>query len=1053
MGFTPGDTRNGNSNEVTNSNENNHETKNKNEKARNSHYGNSRKPTLQIEGEEKGFLGKTKELEGVLGLRTERLSHKVSFDSFRETLGEFVVKTFNGARHIISLIEEMEDPMAEFVRENKPRVKRKRETSDETSTKKVKAEGEGESHIDDPNDTPDDESEDDHVYYDPDDYVEKMMLDTKIKAFVAQEEQLKNNINKVYAVVWGQCTSSLQAVLKGNGDFELKHKKRDVLWLFGQIKIVTAGIDTKSNRYKNLQTALMHLLTMRQGEIESNDKFLTRFKSNVQTVELAGGRQYLVPIKWIGEFHTNTEFEDEREKFLAMLFLCRCDLKRYSGVMERLQQQMNLGIDQYPVTIALTFDLLVRESGSIVPSNSNYRSNDGYSRKRAMSKFMFLQVKHGCKVIKNKDDLVASVNGSYHADITCYNCNNKGHYSNECPYEYANKQNGVNLLMRAITLTQNDPTLCEINPDWILLDTCSTASVAGNPQLVTNIRDCDEEQELYISTNGGSMKYNQVADLNMFPIPVHYNPDSIATILALKDIASVPGCYLTMDTRKAREITVSFEDDRSTFVFKECRDGLYFFDTAVDSQDNFDSKKSLNPYMFLQTVESNKSFFSNKDIAKADDARTLQQRLGFPGTSTLMSYLRKNFLSNTSVTVDDVKRGDIVYGPMPQLLKGKFVDNKQLYIPPPNPASVHPLILEQCLNLSLFVDYFYVNGLCFLLTHTDKLGFLTATLCERTGGAEAIRALEHVVDIHSRRGFAITNIHGDNEFNSKKLHQGLPDLFFASCAAEEHVPQAERPIRTIKERSRCITHDVPFTIFPKILTKELILFVIERLNDFPSKGTLSDSESPNTHVLGHPRPDISLPFVSFGSYCLVYMGTDNTQKARAVPAIVLRPSNLSGGFYFMSLYSGKRLHAYRWKELPIDKDVIDRVHELGTHDAQPANVHSELLFEWQPGLPLDEDQGAAFAPNTHESYTDPPPAPAPLTESTNYDITNADNLNTSIEVSVNEPINNETELEPTHYETEIESINHETEIAAAYEPLHENENENTEHELEREPNN
>ena len=100
---------------------------------------------------------------------------------------------------------------------------------------------------------------------------------------------------------------------------------------------------------------------------------------------------------------------------------------------------------------------------------------------------MFLQVKQGCKIIKNKDDLVASVNGTYHKEITCYNCNNLGHYSNECPYEYAKKNNGVNLLMRAITLTQNDSSVGEINPNWILLDTCSTASVAGNPKLISNI--------------------------------------------------------------------------------------------------------------------------------------------------------------------------------------------------------------------------------------------------------------------------------------------------------------------------------------------------------------------------------------------------------------------------------------------------------------------------------------------------------------------------------------------------------------------------------------
>ena len=178
-----------------------------------------------------------------------------------------------------------------------------------------------------------------------------------------------------------------------------------------------------------------------------------------------------------------------------------------------------------------------------------------------------------------------------------------------------------------------------------------------------------------------------------------------------------------------------------------------------------------------------------------------------------------------------------------------------------------------------FISTANVNGMSFLLTNTDKLAFLTAQFCERTGGAEAIKSFQTVLDIHARRGFTITSVHGDNDFGSKKLQEGLPSLFFFCCAAEEHVGQAERPIRTIKERARCITHNVPFTIFPRLLTKELIALILEQINSFPSKGSFNTMDSPNSHVLGRPKPDLSLPYVSFGSYCLVYIGTTNTMKS------------------------------------------------------------------------------------------------------------------------------------------------------------------------------
>ena len=137
---------------------------------------------------------------------------------------------------------------------------------------------------------------------------------------------------------------------------------------------------------------------------------------------------------------------------------------------------------------------------------------------------------------------------------------------------------------------------------------------------------------------------------------------------------------------------------------------------------------------FLQTVASNKKNFSKKDIEKAQNARTLQQQLGFPGTSTLTSYLRMNLMTNTSVTIDDVHRGEQIFGPLPQLIKGKCVDSNRLYSVPSSPTLADPLIVQQCSNLALFADYFYVNGVCFLLTNTEKLGFLMSTFCERTGG-------------------------------------------------------------------------------------------------------------------------------------------------------------------------------------------------------------------------------------------------------------------------------------------------------------------------------
>ena len=59
-------------------------------------------------------------------------------------------------------------------------------------------------------------------------------------------------------------------------------------------------------------------------------------------------------------------------------------------------------------------------------------------------------------------------------------------------------------------------------------------------------------------------------------------------------------------------------------------------------------------------------------------------------------------------------------------------------------------------------------------------------------------------------------------------------------------------------------------------------------------------------------------------------------KARATPSIALRMSNNAGGYYFMSLHSGKPIHSYKWDVLPIDEYVKEWVKALEKDEEQLA---------------------------------------------------------------------------------------------------------------------
>ena len=89
-----------------------------------------------------------------------------------------------------------------------------------------------------------------------------------------------------------------------------------------------------------------------------------------------------------------------------------------------------------------------------------------------------------------------------------------------------------------------------INKDWILLDTCSNASVCCNSDLLEKIKHFYAQEILEIVTNGGSQRYKKISQLIILPMNGHYNPTSLTNIIYLKGVVGLNGVTLTMDNSK-----------------------------------------------------------------------------------------------------------------------------------------------------------------------------------------------------------------------------------------------------------------------------------------------------------------------------------------------------------------------------------------------------------------------------------------------------------------------------------------------------------------------
>jgi hypothetical protein len=173
-------------------------------------------------------------------------------------------------------------------------------------------------------------------------------------------------------------------------------------------------------------------------------------------------------------------------------------------------------------------------------------------------------------------------------------------------------------------------------------------------------------------------------------------------------------------------------------------------------------------------------------------------------------------------------------------------------------------------------------------------------------------------------------LEADGQF--EPLRGDLADLGVTlnKCSREDHVPVAERRIRTLKERCRSICNTLPFNKLPGMLVVQMVSTCNFWLNMFPPKDGISRNINPRELMKGIKIVYNKHIRAEFGEYVQVHEEHDNTMQTQTTGAIATKPTgNSQGGPWFYSLTTGPRmLDCRQWTPLPMPAEVIDRIHEL-----------------------------------------------------------------------------------------------------------------------------
>jgi hypothetical protein len=226
-------------------------------------------------------------------------------------------------------------------------------------------------------------------------------------------------------------------------------------------------------------------------------------------------------------------------------------------------------------------------------------------------------------------------------------------------------------------------------------------------------------------------------------------------------------------------------------------------------------------------------------------------------------------------------------------------------------------------------------------------------------------ALYNVLRAYRNRGFKVTECNADPEF--QPLKGKLEGTSLNLCAQDEHVHDVERYIRSIKDRARSGYNSLPFPYVPRLVVIRLVGNTVFWLNAFPVADGVSDTLSPRYLMTGKHLDFNKHVQIEFGAYAQTHEEHDNSMQARTVGAICLGPTgNEQGAHYFMCLATGRRLTRNRWTELPMPRDVIARVAELGRRQGMPKTLTfadrygHEILDEAND---VDDDHDSDYDPD------------------------------------------------------------------------------------------
>ena len=163
--------------------------------------------------------------------------------------------------------------------------------------------------------------------------------------------------------------------------------------------------------------------------------------------------------------------------------------------------------------------------------------------------------------------------------------------------------------------------------------------------------------------------------------------------------------------------------------------------------------------------------------------------MGYPSIEDFKNAIKYRYIDDCPITITDIEIAEDIFGKDIHALKGKTVRKAPVRVEI-NMIAMPEKILKLHQNITMGIDFMFVNGIPFFIMVSSKIKFITVECVASMSLQTVLKCFESLLKFYNSQGFIIENLMGNDQF--ELLNPTLEEEYninFNPASANEHITE------------------------------------------------------------------------------------------------------------------------------------------------------------------------------------------------------------------------------------------------------------------------